>query len=299
MKLQLIRIVLPAYFCLNPICVRIIESISELNRELNSIRAAGKSIGFVPTMGALHEGHMALIQRAKQESDCVIATVFINPTQFNNPSDLELYPRTPKRDIALLELNGCDIAFFPSSAEMYPKGLITPEVPLGRLEELMEGAFRPGHFKGVIQIVYRFFDLIAPNKAFFGLKDLQQVAVIQFMVQHLQLAVEIVPCATLRESNGLAMSSRNERLSEDQRVEALHIFQTMQLAQELAEISSPREVLVQLNSFFVQSNLKLEYMNLVDPKTLEELDSEWVPHARICIAAYCGDVRLIDNMEVV
>ncbi len=278
--------------------MRIIDSISELNSALIPIREAGKSIGFVPTMGALHEGHMALIKKAKEDSDCVIATVFVNPTQFNNPSDLKSYPRTPERDIELLQLNGCEIAFFPKAEEMYPDGLITPEVPLGRLEELMEGAFRPGHFKGVIQIVYRFFDLIAPDKAFFGLKDLQQVAVIQFLVKHLQLAVEIVPCSTLREHNGLAMSSRNERLSAAQKTEALHIYKTMVFAQELARSKSPNEAISVVKAYFAQSNLKLEYLCFVHPTTLEELASEWVPNARICIAAYCGDVRLIDNTEV-
>lgn len=279
--------------------MKIVHSIEELTESLTSVRKEGRSIGFVPTMGALHEGHMALIRRAGKESDFVVATVYVNPTQFNNQNDLKLYPRTPENDARLLEENGCDLLFFPTTEEMYPAGFTTPNVPLGNLEKLMEGAFRPGHFNGVIQIVYRFFDLIQPDKAFFGLKDFQQVAVIQHMVNYLELPVKIVPCPTLRETTGLAMSSRNMRLNDADKAAALHIFKTLTFCKENVENYSPKALHHEAVSFFNQGALKLEYLSIVDPVTLEDLTDSWVPGATVCIACFCGDVRLIDNLTIV
>lgn len=278
--------------------MKIIDSLEDLNVALAEIRQSGKTIGFVPTMGALHEGHMALIRAAKRQTDVVVASVFVNPTQFNNSSDLALYPRTPDEDSALLTENGCDIAFFPRIAEMYPEGLVTPDVPLGQLEELMEGAFRPGHFKGVVQVVYRFFTIVKPDKAFFGLKDFQQVAVIQFMVRYLQLPIEIVACPTLRETSGLAMSSRNMRLTAQQKEEALIIYQTLDFCREHVGEFTPDVIKEKAKSLFETGSLKLEYLSIVDPLTLEELSDEWVSGATACIACYCGDVRLIDNLTL-
>lgn len=249
-------------------------------------------------MGALHEGHMALIEQAKQQTDIVISSVFVNPTQFNNPKDLELYPRTPEKDAALLEAHGCDVAFFPSVAEMYPEGAIAPTVPLGTLATVMEGQFRPGHFDGVVQIVSRFFEIVQPDKAFFGLKDFQQVSVIKEMVRQLGFAVEIIPCPTLREPSGLAMSSRNMRLSADQKEEALHIYRTLTRAAAEAHNHTPSEVKASAVAYFNESDMKLEYFSIVDPVTLLELDESWVKGATACIAAFCGEVRLIDNMQL-
>lgn len=253
-------------------------------------------MGFVPTMGALHEGHMALITRAKKTTDLVIASVFVNPTQFNNKNDLAVYPRTPEKDAALLEEHGCDIAFFPSVEEMYPEHYEAPKIPLGTLATVMEGEFRPGHFDGVVEIVSRFFEIVEPDYAFFGMKDFQQVAVIGQMVRYLGMPVTIVPCPTLRETSGLAMSSRNMRLSEAQKEEALHIYRTLSRAKAEAAVKTPEEVRNSAIAYFNESAMKLEYFSIVDPVTLQPLKDTWVDGATACIAAFCGEVRLIDNV---
>ncbi|ASS50018.1 MAG: pantoate--beta-alanine ligase [Candidatus Fluviicola riflensis] len=278
--------------------MKIIESIISLNEALATIRETGKTIGLVPTMGALHEGHMALVERARTMSDVVVVTVFVNPTQFTNSSDLTLYPRTPEKDAALLASHGCDIAFFPSVDEVYPTGYQTPEVPLGTLDKVMEGEFRPGHFKGVVQVVNRFFEVIQPTFAFFGLKDFQQVAVIRFMTDYLKLPVTIVPCPTLREPSGLAMSSRNMRLTAEQLDEAVIIYETLTFAKSLAATHTPSETKKLALEHFSHSYLKMEYFSIVNPQTLEELTDTWVPGATACVAAFCGEVRLIDNMTL-
>lgn len=279
--------------------MKIVESIPALNEALATAGKSGKKIGFVPTMGALHEGHMALVRRAGEETDVVVVSVFVNPTQFNNPDDLKLYPRTPEKDAALLEKNGCDIAFFPTVDQIYPENYTTPEIPLGNLERVMEGEFRPGHFKGVVQVVNRLFELVRPDKAFFGLKDFQQVAVIQHMVRFLHLPVTIVPCPTLRESSGLAMSSRNMRLNTEQLDQSVAIFKTLDHARNQAKMFSPDAVKAEAIRFFADSGMQLEYFTIVDPVTLEVLTDNWVPGATACMAAYCGEVRLIDNMALV
>ncbi|MES2556207.1 MAG: pantoate--beta-alanine ligase [Bacteroidota bacterium] len=278
--------------------MKIIESIISLNEALATVRETGKTVGLVPTMGALHEGHMALVERAKTMADVVVVTVFVNPTQFNNSSDLTLYPRTPEKDAALLASHGCDIAFFPSVDEVYPEGYQTPEVPLGTLDKVMEGEFRPGHFKGVVQVVNRFFEVVQPTFAFFGLKDFQQVAVIRFMTDYLQLPVTIVPCPTLRESSGLAMSSRNMRLTAQQLDEAVIIYETLTFAKSLVDTHTPAETKKLALEHFAHSTLRMEYFSIVNPQTLEELSDTWVPGATCCVAAFCGEVRLIDNMTL-
>lgn len=279
--------------------MEIINTIEGLKQALNSVRKEGKSIGFVPTMGALHQGHMDLVSRASAECDIVVVSVFVNPTQFNNPSDLEKYPRTPEADSELLKKFGCDVAFFPSEREIYPKNLVSPRVDLEGLDEVMEGKFRPGHFKGVVQVVSRLFDLVEPQKAFFGLKDFQQVAVIRKMVDQLNLPIQIVPCETSRTEKGLAMSSRNKRLSETQKDEALIIYKTLIHAKADAGKFSPAETVVLATKFFEQGSLQLEYLTIVDPHTLQDLTDQWVPGATMCIACFCGEVRLIDNMTLI
>jgi pantoate--beta-alanine ligase len=279
--------------------VEILNTVEELNQALNSFRKEGKRIGFVPTMGALHQGHMDLVSHASTECDVVVVSVFVNPTQFNNQSDLNLYPRTPEEDSELLKKFGCDFAFFPSVSEIYPEKLISPQVDLGDLDKVMEGKFRPGHFNGVVQVVYRLFDIVQPEKAFFGLKDFQQVAVIKRMVEVLKLPVQIVACETLRTEKGLAMSSRNKRLSEIQQEEALIIYKTLTEAKNDAPLFSPAETLVKAIANFESGSLKLEYMNIVHPQTLTDLTTEWVPGATMCIACFCGEVRLIDNLTLV
>lgn len=276
----------------------ITHTVEQLNVALDQARENGMTIGFVPTMGALHAGHMALVERAGKECDFVVVSVFVNPTQFNNPEDLKLYPRTPETDSALLDKHGCSVAFFPSVEDVYPSNLEIPNVDLGRMDRVMEGAFRPGHFKGVVQVVWRLFDLVKPNKAFFGLKDFQQVAVIQHMTRSLNLPVEIVPCATLREESGLAMSSRNMRLTAKQREEAVVIYRVLTFLKENASQFSPAELMEKGSEMMNQSTLKLEYLQIVDSSTLELLDQKWSDHATACMSAYCGEVRLIDNMQL-
>jgi pantoate--beta-alanine ligase len=275
--------------------VKIISTLSELLTIISAFKNEGKTIGFVPTMGALHEGHMDLIRIAKAQSSVVITSVFVNPTQFNNPADLSLYPRTPELDAAILMKNGCDVAFFPSIETIYPPNLVTPSIDIAHLEKVMEGAFRPGHFVGVVQVVYRFFELIQPDYAFFGQKDFQQVAVIQHMVKQLNLSVAIIPCPTKRDINGLAMSSRNLRLSTSEKKQALVIYKTLLFCEEHAHIMSPDALRIAAIAEFERGELRLEYLTISTTDTLEELSEDWPASAVVCIACYCGDVRLIDN----
>lgn len=278
--------------------MKIITLTNELEDTLKSLKNQGKTIGFVPTMGALHAGHMSLIQAAKKQCDTVVASVFVNPTQFNNPEDLKLYPRTPESDAKLLAENGCDIAFFPTVETMYPVDYQKIVVDLNGLDKVLEGEFRPGHFEGVVEVVGRFFELVKPTKAFFGLKDFQQVAVIKHMVNALNLPVQIIPVETKREGTGLAMSSRNMRLSVSEKQQALHIFETLNFAVEKAKSELPSQVQADSIQFFQKGGMKLEYLSIVDPLTLQTLTNSWVPNAVLCIACYCGPVRLIDNMVI-
>ena len=263
---------------------------------------SGRKTGFVPTMGALHEGHLSLIRKAKSENDVVICSVFVNPTQFNNQEDLEKYPRTIEEDILLLQSAGCDAVFIPTVTEMYPNypdetALVA--VPLAPLNTVMEGAFRPGHFEGVVNVVYRFFDLIRPQKAYFGLKDFQQVAIIKHMVNYLELPLEIIACPTERETSGLAKSSRNQRLSDEQRVEATHIYKALQLGKKLSSDHLPDDVKEKMREYLNMTSIRTEYISIVHPENLSELHSKWVSGSICCIAAYCGDVRLIDNLQFI
>jgi len=279
--------------------VKVYSTISELQDALNLLKKNGAKIGFVPTMGALHNGHISLVKESNNQCDITIVSIYVNPTQFNNSSDLEHYPRTLEQDLLLLEKENCDIVFTPSNEEIYPNNFDKISLNLGQLAEIMEGKFRPGHFEGVVNVVYRLFDIVKPNKAFFGLKDFQQVAVIKYMVKELNLPVEIIPCPTLREDGGLAMSSRNLRLTEQDKANALILFKTLDFAKSLKKQGrSPREVQKEAVTFFKTSNLELEYFEIVDPLTLTSLENEWVNNSTACIVAYCNDVRLIDNLEL-
>ncbi|MGC6434518.1 MAG: pantoate--beta-alanine ligase [Crocinitomicaceae bacterium] len=279
--------------------MKVYSTISELKKALNLLKKDGAKIGFVPTMGALHNGHLSLVKESNNQCDITVVSVYINPTQFNNSSDFEHYPRTLEKDLSLLERENCNIVFTPSDNEIYPDNFEKISLDLGQLAEIMEGKFRPGHFDGVMNVVYRLFDIIQPDKAFFGLKDFQQVAVIKFMVKQLNLPVEIIPCPTLRENDGLAMSSRNIRLTNEDKANALILFKTLDFAQSLKKQGrSPKEVQKEAVTFFKASNLELEYFEIVDPLTLASLENEWVNNSTACIVAYCNDVRLIDNLEL-
>jgi pantoate--beta-alanine ligase len=279
--------------------VKVYSKTSDLKNVINNVKAQGKTIGFVPTMGALHNGHISLVNTSEEQCDITIVSIFVNPTQFNNIEDLNNYPRTLEEDIKLLEKStNCDILFSPSFTDVYPEDFQKSKLNLGLLENVMEGKHRPGHFEGVVNVVKRLFEIVEPTKAFFGLKDFQQVAVIKYMTKAFSLPVEIMACPTLRETSGLAMSSRNQRLSENEKEEALIIHKTLLKAKELSSTCTPREVIEKSISFFEKGNLKLEYFEIVNPLTLESLDENWTEGSTACIVAYCGEVRLIDNLQL-
>lgn len=261
-------------------------------------KAEGVTIGFVPTMGALHEGHTSLIRAAKQDNDIVVVSVFVNPTQFNQAADLEKYPRTFNSDKSLLKQESVDVMFFPSVSEVYPDSK-TPSYEMDGLDEGMEGANRPGHFNGVIQVVTRLFELIKPSTAYFGEKDFQQLAIIRHMTNKLGYPIDIVGCPTQREDDGLAMSSRNTRLTKHGRITANQISKSLILAKtHLAQEKSLSEVIKTIKADLTSNpDIKLEYLDLVNPTTLKPTSDE-DPAIQVCIAAWVDGVRLIDNMRV-
>ncbi|MCO5261156.1 MAG: pantoate--beta-alanine ligase [Crocinitomicaceae bacterium] len=275
------------------------EHASEINNQLVALKNKGKKVGFVPTMGALHEGHISLVNQAKNECNVVVVSIFVNPKQFNNASDLEKYPRTIEQDVELLTKYGVDCVFTPNMEEIYPKDYVSPKIELGILEKVMEGAFRPGHFNGVVEVVKRLFEIIEPRRAYFGQKDFQQVAVIKFMTQFFKLPVEIVECPIVRSNKGLALSSRNMRLSETEKNQALVIYQSLVEVKNNVGNMTPNEAMQFCEGKINQAGLKTEYVEIVDSKTFERLTDKWISKATCCIAAYCGEVRLIDNMVLV
>ncbi len=260
-------------------------------------RAAGKTVGFVPTMGALHEGHLSLVQAAKSQSDIVVVSIFVNPTQFGPNEDFEKYPRTLERDRGLLEKEGVDLLFAPPVTEIYPDGAVT-YVTVERISERLDGASRPGHFRGVTTVVSKLFNIIEPDLAFFGQKDAAQVAIIRRMVRDLKIPVEIVVCPIVREADGLAMSSRNAYLNSDERKTALILRRSLLRAQEVFDRGerNPRNLIEAAKKIFsAEPSVRLDYFQIVDPETLEELDSVSGP-ALLAVAAYIGTTRLIDNI---
>lgn len=257
-------------------------------------------IGFVPTMGALHEGHLELVRHAINECDFTVVSIFVNPTQFNNPSDFESYPKTIEADLSLLEKEGIDAVFIPETHTMYPQE-VELSLDFGSIEKVLEGKFRPGHFSGVGIVVSKLFNLIRPHQAFFGQKDLQQVAIIKRLVNDLSFPVELRIIPTKREKDGLALSSRNVRLSPSQRKEALLLIQSLTTARtELLAGQSWLQVSQEIqDNFSKQPEARLEYFELVHPDTFEVFKT-FDPNQKnfLCVAAYLGDVRLIDNLQV-
>lgn len=251
-------------------------------------------------MGALHEGHMRLIREAKENSNFVVCSIFVNPTQFNDPKDLEKYPRTIERDLKQLELAGCDLVFTPEVKEIYPDAAIHYDINLGMLDNIMEGKYRKDHFKGVAMIVERLFDIIKPDKAFFGLKDFQQLAVIKKLVSVRNIQTEIIPVEIVRNKEGLALSSRNQLLSDSQQKDALIIYKTLVFGKELLQKTpslSVEELRQAMINHFSKGNLRLEYLEIVDNHNLlaaQDLSS----NVSCCIAAICGEIRLIDNIQL-
>ncbi|MEI8202753.1 MAG: pantoate--beta-alanine ligase [Bacteroidota bacterium] len=278
--------------------MEIFSEIKPLKARLSELRIQGKSIGFVPTMGALHPGHISLIERSANENDVTVCSIFVNPTQFNNPNDLLKYPRTPEIDLNLLQSNQCDIVFLPENEEMYPKDKEFTKYHFGDLENVMEGKFRPGHFKGVAVVVNRFFEIVQPHKAYFGLKDFQQLAIVKDLVKQTQSKIEIIECPIIRESDGLAMSSRNVGLSVDQRQAAPFIYNTLLQAKTKASLMTVEElkdwVVSQINQ---NALMKIEYFEVVSPITLLPVDDKNKHEGAIgCIALWMDDIRLIDNI---
>jgi pantoate--beta-alanine ligase len=277
--------------------MELFNSIKELQFAVKSDRDNGRSIGFVPTMGALHQGHLSLVARAACENDRVVVSIFVNPTQFNDPQDLKNYPRTLDADIQLLSSLPCDYVFCPEVQEVYPEP-DTRKFDFGPLEEVMEGRFRPGHFNGVAQVVSKLFDIVKPDKAYFGLKDFQQYSIIKNMVAKLDLPIEIVACETVRESDGLARSSRNMLLSKEHRVVAPKIYHVLQEARHEATYLNPDEVkqrvIEKINSVGL---LQVEYFEIVDELTLKTVTNWEQSGTKVgCVAVFAGTVRLIDNI---
>ena len=278
--------------------MKLVHTIDELRAELDIQRKAGKKIGFVPTMGALHEGHASLVRRAVEENDIVVVSDFVNPTQFNDKNDLLKYPRTLEADCELLQKEGAAFVFAPSVEEIYPEP-DTRQFSYAPLDTVMEGKFRPGHFNGVCQVVSKLFMIVEPDKAYFGEKDFQQLAIIREMVKQMHFPLEIVGCPIVREEDGLALSSRNARLSEEQRQQALNISKTLFASKEYAATHSVAETQKFVEDSIASSEgLDLEYFELVDGTTLQKI-SDWneTDYVVGCITVFCGEVRLIDNIK--
>ena len=274
-----------------------ITNSEELRRALGSRDRSG--IGFVPTMGALHAGHRSRVERARRECATVVVSVFVNPTQFNDKTDLKNYPRTPEADLRLLEEVGADYVFMPSVEEVYPEP-DTRTFDFGMIDKVMEGATRPGHFNGVAQVVSRLFDLVKPAKAYFGEKDFQQIAVIREMVRQLRIPVEIIPCPIVRGEDGLALSSRNTLLDTDHRTAAPYIYKVLKAAVEKSHQTTPDQLAAWVTAQ-VESNplLKVIYFQVVDAATMQQVRTwEESPVIQGCIAVQAGDIRLIDNIKL-
>ncbi|HXC06764.1 MAG TPA: pantoate--beta-alanine ligase, partial [Bacteroidia bacterium] len=276
-----------------------LETIPELRKKLAEYKAAKLQTGFVPTMGALHPGHVSLLKRAREENPVVICSIFVNPTQFNDPQDLERYPRTPEKDMDRLQKAGCDLLFMPSPTEMYPSSAVAlakegyKNVNLGSLATVMEASQRPGHFEGVMQIVSKLFDIVDPDRSYFGQKDFQQVAVIRAMVKQLAYRTQIIACPTLREADGLAMSSRNTLLPPEHRKLAPVIYKTLQTVKDMALCQPVQELLSYATAQFAAvPEMTLEYFQISDASTLLPVQSlNDTSSVVACVAVKLGKVR--------
>ena len=278
--------------------MNIVHTIKDLQAGLTALRAQGKTVGLVPTMGALHAGHASLVKRCVAENDVAVVSVFVNPTQFNDKNDLVKYPRTLEADCRLLEACGVTFAFAPSVEEMYPEP-DTRQFSYPPLDTVMEGIFRPGHFNGVCQVVSKLFDIVKSDRAYFGEKDFQQLAIIREMVRQMNFPLEIVGCPIVREEDGLALSSRNARLSADERQQALQISKVLFESREFATTHTVAETQKFVEDAIAAApGLRLEYFELVDGNTLQKIaDWEETEYAVGCITVFCGEVRLIDNIK--
>jgi len=277
--------------------MKVFKTIAEIKNHIQAQKRQNASVGFVPTMGALHEGHLKLLEEAKKENDLVVCSIFVNPIQFNNPQDLNNYPRTFEADREKLEQIECEVVFHPSVKEMYPE----PEntiIDFGGLENVLEGKYRPGHFNGVGVVVKKLFEIVEPHRAYFGLKDYQQLVIINKLVKDFNIPVEVIPCPTVREKDGLAMSSRNKLLTRKERKIAPMIYETLKMVKIQSGFSTVNELKGFVEETFAKNkSMKLEYFEIVDMYTLKPVQ-RWIEshHIIACIAVYLGKVRLIDNI---
>lgn len=281
--------------------MKILRNSTALRAYIERNREMGKKIGFAPTMGALHDGHLSLYELARKDNDIVVSSIFVNPTQFDNASDLEKYPRNIEADIALLKNSGyVDAVYIPSISDLYPEGLTRNSYDFDGLENEMEGAFRKGHFDGVGTVVEELFSQVRPHNAYFGEKDYQQVAIIRKLVEKKKLPITIHSAPIHREKNGLAMSSRNERLTPHQKKEAKIIYETLNKANEWFRVLSIKEIHERVKSIFENhKDFKLEYFIIADEQTLKETDFFYKDRSyRAFIAVYAGQIRLIDNKSL-
>jgi len=282
--------------------MKVYEKIEGVKSYISAQKVDNKSIGFVPTMGALHKGHISLIERSKKENNISVSSIFVNPTQFNNKEDLGRYPQTLEEDKIILENAGCDVLFVPSVEEMYNKDELASawqKMDFGKLDRVMEGLQRPGHFNGVAQVVSKLFDIVKPNKAYFGQKDFQQLTIIKEMVKQMKYEIEIISCPTIREDDGLALSSRNMRLTSEKRKVAPKISQVLFKTKEIA-LTEPS---VKKIKTFAENELKkeklfqLEYFEIVEAETLQPIEYIYESKEAVaCVALKLGVVRLIDNV---
>lgn len=280
--------------------MKFLRTKKEVNQELDILRKRQITIGFVPTMGALHEGHLELVKKAKQNSNIIVVSIFVNPTQFNNKEDFENYPNSISKDLELLDQTGVDLVFVPSNQEIYPS---QPSLSFdfGKIERVLEGAFRPGHFNGVAIVVSKLLNIVKPHRVYFGQKDLQQVMIVRRLVEDLSFNTEIVIIPTVRESDGLAMSSRNLRLSLEQRLIAPLIYKSLHFAKnELLKGNNWLATREKINLMFMEEpGVELEYFELVSTERFELLDEvNKQSGIAICTAAYIGNIRLIDNISI-
>jgi pantoate--beta-alanine ligase len=278
--------------------MKIFTDSKEINSFIAEQKKQGYSFGFVPTMGALHAGHISLLEQAKKENDKVICSIFVNPLQFNRKEDLDNYPDRFEEDKKMLEQHGCDVLFYPETSDMYPEKPAM-DYDLGLLDTVMEGEHRPGHFKGVVAVISRFFEILEPNKAYFGEKDFQQLAVIRWLVEHEKSEVTIVGCSTVRFENGLAMSSRNYLLSEADKEVAAQIYRTLQYAKEQKGKVAPKDLMGECLKQ-LENDFDTEYFEIVDERTFESIEN-WSESTspRAFVAAYLSGVRLIDNLSLI
>ncbi|MCT4181181.1 pantoate--beta-alanine ligase [Elizabethkingia anophelis] len=279
--------------------MEILRNRQSLSDYIAAVKKEGKKIGFAPTMGALHDGHMSLYKEARKDNDIVISSVFVNPTQFNNPDDLKKYPRTEENDIAMLEKAGVDAVYIPTVEDIYPAKAESKHYDFGGIENEMEGKFRPGHFDGVGTVVSELFRQVQPDNAYFGEKDYQQLAIIKKLVEIEKLPIKIHGVPIYRAENGLALSSRNARLSEEERNGATLIYKTLVKVNEWFRVISIPEIKKRVEEIFEQSDYELEYFLIADEETLKETDFFYKDkNYRAFIVVFVGEVRLIDNMHM-